>query len=307
MIRPRQLLLLLPLALAALAAAALPPDSPGPFIVRGALLRSGLSQLNENDAKAAIVALTQKLGSDLGYAISTQVEVFPTRAELKTALETRRVQIVLVGPWDFLAMELRDRIDTGFATVIGGHTSTRWLMLARSERAFGGLADLRGKSVLVLHNVTGLLGAAWAETRLLELQAAAPARFFSSYGFVEKPSAAVLPVFFGQADACIVDEDSFAVLRTLNPQIGRRLAAFEISEPFLNPIICLTRDGWANDRLRADVLAKFATLADEPAGRQLLTLFKCDRLAPLASGAFDTVEALFRKNRALRAQKPAAE
>lgn len=303
MIRLRQLLLLLPLALAALAAA--PPSAP--LIVRGALLRSGLSQLNENDAKAAIVALTQKLGSDLGYAISTQVDVFSTRAELKAALETRRVQIVLVGPWDLLAMELRDRLDTGFATVIGGHTSTRWLMLARAERAFRGLADLRDKSILVLHNVTALLGGAWAETRLLELRAAPPARFFSSYAVVEKPSAAVLPVFFGKADACIVDEDSFAVLRALNPQVGRHLSAVEISEPFLNPVICLTRDGWANDRVRADVLAKFATLADEPAGRQLLTLFKCDRLAPLAPGAFDTVEALFRRNRALRAQEPAAE
>jgi len=301
--------LLLFLLLAGLtgADAAMPSASPAPLVVRGALLRSGLSQLNESDAKAAITALTQKLVSTLGYAVSPHIEVFPSRAALKSALEARRIQVVFIGPWDLLALGWRDRIEAGFTTVVGGHTSTRWLVLARSDRNFRGLADLREKNVLVLHNLTSLLGTVWTETRLLELAAGAPARFFSSYTVVEKPSAAVLPVFFGKADACIVDEDSFTLLCTLNPQVGRHLAAVEISEPFLNSVICLTRDGWANDQLRADVFAKFAALGDEPAGRQLLTLFKSDRLAPIRPDAFDTIEALFRKNRALRAKELAAE
>ncbi len=303
MSRTRPLLFLLLLAAAALAHAAPSPDSVDPLLVRGALLRSGLSPLNENDARAAINALTQKICATLGYAVQTRVEVFATRADLKAALEAQRIQVVLIGPWDLLALQMRNRIDTGYTTVIGGHTSTRWLLLARAERSFHGLADLRGKNVLVLHNLSSLLGTAWTETRLLELHAAPPPQFFSSYTVVEKPSAAVLPVFFGKADACIVDEDSFTVLRNLNPQVGRHLVAVEISEPFLNPVIALTRDDWASERLRTDVLSKFATLGDEPAGRQLLTLFKCDRLTPIQPGAFDTVEALFRRNLELRAKE----
>lgn len=297
-------LLLAGLALAATAPSA---SAAAPLLVRGALLRSGLTQLNENDAKAAITALTQRLGSTLDYAVSTQIEVFPNCDALKAALETQRIQVVLLGPWDILASGLRDYIDTSFTTVIGGHTSTRWLLLARADRAFRSLADLRHQDVLVLHSLTSQLGTVWTETRLLELQAGTPAQFFSRYALVEKPSAAVLPVFFGKADACVVDEDSFTVLRTLNPQVGRHLAAVEISEPLLNPLICLTRQGWSSDRLRTDVHDKLATLGEDPAGRQLLTLFKCDRITPVAPGAFDTIEALFRKNLGLRAKESAAE
>lgn len=282
----------------ALRAQAEPVASP-PIPLNVALLRDSLVRLNENDAKAAIGVLARQIARNVGYEIVPRVDIFDSQAGLKHALEIGHAQILMASLWDLLALGPKQDLEISYMCVVGGQTSTRWL-LTRHDGPHHTLADLRGKSVLVLHNATAHLGTPWIETRLLELGYGAPAEFFGRYQIVDKSSAAALPVFFNRADACIVDEVSFDTLRALNPQLGRTLAAIEQTEPLPNPVVCLTRDGWATPQFRRDAYEQFGRLGQEPAGRQLLTLFKCDGLAPFRAEQLDTINALFHRHRRAR-------
>lgn len=274
--------------------------TPPPIPLNVALLRDSLVRLNENDAKAAIGVLAREIARNVGYEIAPHVDIFDSQAGLKNALEVGHAQILMVSLWDLLALGSKQDLEISYVCVVGGQTSTRWLLLTRHDAPHRTLADLRGKSVLVLHNATAHLGTPWIETRLLELGLGTPAEFFGRYQLVDKSSAAALPVFFNRADACIVDEVSFDTLRTLNPQLGRTLAAIEQTDPLPNPVVCLTREGWATPQFRRDAYEEFGRLGREPAGRQLLTLFKCDALAPFRAEQIDTVSALFRRHQRAR-------
>jgi phosphonate transport system substrate-binding protein len=97
-------------------------------------------------------------------------------------------------------------------------------------------------------------------------------------GTAANVSQAVLPVFFGQVEACVVPVSSLDTMAELNPQLRRDLKVLATSPAFCQGPICVRKDvleEWGH--LLSDVLT---TLHLEPEGRQLLTLFRIEQLVP---------------------------
>jgi len=269
------------------------------------LMRSSFNRVNENDAKAAINALTGEIGRKLGYQITTRIEAFDSQADYAAALRAGQIQIVLASFWDLLVMDQVDKVDIAYTTMVGGRTDAAWLLLAR-EGTTASVAALQAKSVLVVHNSSEHLGIPWMGTLLREQNLGAPDHFFQSFQTVPKASAAILPVFFGKADACIVDEVSLAVMSALNPQIARRLVVVARSEPLANAVVGLVPSHWPSRQLYDDVRRQFGLLEDEPAGRQLLLLFNYDRLVPYEPAQMENLRTLFRRFQRLKAGEQAS-
>jgi hypothetical protein len=103
---------------------------------------------------------------------------------------------------------------------------------------------------------------------------------------------AVLPVFFGKKDACLVDDAGFQVMNELNLQVGKALQTVTISEPYVDGIVCLRNEGWPSAAQKQDVIDALAELHQEPAGQQILTLFKIGQLVPFEEKQLDTVKRL---------------
>jgi ABC-type phosphate/phosphonate transport system substrate-binding protein len=97
-----------------------------------------------------------------------------------------------------------------------------------------------------------------------------------------------------------VDHFSFDVMRELNPQVGKDLQAIATSEPFAENVICLSNTGWDSERARTGMIEILADLQSEPAGRQILTLFKVGPMIPFQETQLDTVRQLRAKYEQLR-------
>jgi ABC-type phosphate/phosphonate transport system substrate-binding protein len=109
---------------------------------------------------------------------------------------------------------------------------------------------------------------------------------------VDKPSAAVLPVFFSSKHVCVVDEGGYRIMKDLNPQIGAKLKAAATSEPLLAHVICLARTWPEPVSHRQDTIQGLRELDRDPAGQQVLTLFKISRLVPFHETHLDTMRKL---------------
>jgi hypothetical protein len=117
---------------------------------------------------------------------------------------------------------------------------------------------------------------------------------------VGKPSAAVLPVFFGKKQACVVDESGFDVMTELNPQVGKGLQTVAVSEPLVDGVLCLNSSGWSSETYKQDVIKALGELHLEPAGQQILTLFKTDQLIPFQEKYLETARNLWARHERLR-------
>lgn len=89
----------------------------------------------------------------------------------------------------------------------------------------------KGERFLILEaGANGVLSKIWLDTLLHNSGYAQIDQFFTKIKQVGKSSRAVLPVFFKQADACVVTRQALKMIQELNPQIGKQVTLIDQSE-----------------------------------------------------------------------------
>jgi len=109
--------------------------------------------------------------------------------------------------------------------------------------------------------------------------------FFSVVKHVEKLSGAVLPVFFGQANACLVTQSGFSTMSELNPQIGQKLQTVARSRPLIPALLCFRKD--FNSPQKEHILEAFSELNTSSSGQQILTIFQAEALVEVDAKALE--------------------
>jgi phosphonate transport system substrate-binding protein len=257
----------------------------------------GISQfcfrnVNRNDAIAAYRIFLENSGRKFGNVYKAEPRVFEDTSEFEQAIQKTPIQMAVLGAWQFLTMDIHGTMKPFFVAVENGKVGRKYVVLTRRDSGLQTLADLRGKSILELEVASANVGRAWLDTRLLSEKLGTQQTFFKEVTVVAKPTAAVLPIFFGTKPACVVDEPTFEVMKELNPQLGQELQAVEISETFADVLICLREDGWRTAKDKSDTIESMKELHLDPVGQQICTLFKIDRLVAFQDAQLDTVRKL---------------
>jgi ABC-type phosphate/phosphonate transport system substrate-binding protein len=154
----------------------------------------------------------------------------------------------------------------------GASAGQQYGLLVSAKRGWAGVADLKGRSLLIHRTPSNCLAPAWLDTVLAE---AAPGGFEKYFGGVAqfgKISKAVLPVYFGQADVCLVDLRAFQVMSELNPQLGREMRVVTKSERLIPSLVGFHRQ--CSAAKRSAFASAVLNLYRTPAGKQALTLFQ---------------------------------
>jgi phosphonate transport system substrate-binding protein len=260
-------------------------------------MRIGFTQscfvgVNQNDAEAAFKVFLLTVGRRYGYNVKSQTTVFDDDARFEKAIRDKSINLIIVDSWKYLAMKVGNFVKPEFVTAEQGRIGNRYLLLSRRGGKVNSLAELRSGKVLRLETANASTGLYWFEALLRAKNLGAVNSFLGGIEAVKKPSAAILPVFFGKNDACLVTQSSFDVMRELNPQIGKELQELAASDPFTDIIICLSHDDWTSDKAKADLVQALAELHLEPAGQQILSLFKINQLIPFEERHLESIHHL---------------
>ncbi len=288
-------------------AAALPATGRTPMKFEVGLARSCFPNVNLNDAVAAYRALLENIGQRRGYDISPEVTIYEDTAQFVTAIKHGTLHLAVMDTWQFLTMEGLREIRPYFATAINGQLGRRYLVVVRRGSGIRTVADLRDRAVVRLESVNNGVCRSWLETLLPDDPASPSSAFFESLENAAKPMAVVLPVFFGKKAGCIVDEGSFNLMKELNPQVGNALEVIAVSDVFVDIIVCLGEQEWPSPEGKVDTVKAIGDLAADPAGRQMLTLFKISGQVPFQEEQLATVRALRRTHAQLRGPHPAGD
>jgi phosphonate transport system substrate-binding protein len=248
--------------------------------------------VNRNDAVAAYRVFLENQGRRLGRSYNADVQVFDETPAFETAIQQKPMKMAVMGAWQFLTMDVHRDMKPYFAIMENGKVGRKYLVLTRKDSGLETLRLLRGKSFLQLELASVNTGKVWLETQLLAEKLGVPQTFFGSINVVGKPTSAILPVFFGKDSACIVDEASFDLMKELNPQVGKELQTVAVSDSLADVVICLRTGGWESEKDKLDVIQSINELHLQPAGQQLCTLFKIDRMVPFEDAQLDTLRKL---------------
>jgi ABC-type phosphate/phosphonate transport system substrate-binding protein len=266
------------------------PETPSSRVtLRVACMQSVASNLNRNDALASIKVLGRTVAARRNLDFNVEPTIYETVAEAQHDLEKRTLDLIVMTSADYLKLEaLGKDLEPVFMPSYARKSAKEYLLVT-AKGASPGLASLHGKRLLLLQSRGANLGQAWLDLHLHSEKLDLTEKFFGSVQVVSKASAAILPVFFGQAEACIVNRESFEISTELNPQLGARLQVLTNSPSYLESVVCLRRSFESN---RADVIAALAEMHQFPDGQQIFTLFTISSISPFQETALTSVRQL---------------
>ena len=239
-----------------------------------------IGDVNRNDALAALRVWIDAIGRDRGIHFETEPRVFDTVEQLAAALKAGEIDFISTPMDDFLVLERVVPLAGAYTTVQGGGFTEEYVLLVRRDSPIHTLADLRDRRFMLLTHPGAGLAPAWLDMELARGNLPPRSGFFREIATATRPSRAILPVFFGQADACLVTRKNFAVAVELNPQLSAQLRVLAASPPLVPGL------GAHRASVPAHTAEQFRNaitrLADTPAGRNILHLFQCDAIVTLS-------------------------
>jgi hypothetical protein len=112
------------------------------------------------------------------------------------------------------------------------------------------------------------------------------------YIYTRKNSAALLKIFFNQADIAIVPKKTFEFAKELNPQIGAKLEVVHQTD------ITLSTLGYFNKNVDEDFRNIVTSLAfkvvDDERGKQMLMMFKTPILVKVDLNQLNSIKKLYK-------------
>ena len=234
------------------------------------------SGVNENDARIALNMLLAKQLKKESWGDDIETVIYPDIQAAVKDVREERIDLLTLPTLDYLQVKSEIRMIPKMISGVGPEEEQSYLLLVKKDGKIDSLSGLRQKGLIVEKGVNGRLALKWLDTLLLERSLPESAVFFREVKQVDKSSRALLPVFFGQADACIVRRFAFKTMTELNPQVGKKLMVLERSPVFGSVLLCF-RPG-IETKLSDSIVDFIQKMPDHAEHRQVLLLFQVKKI-----------------------------
>ncbi len=256
--------------------------------------------VNVADALAATKVWAATIVQKKGLEAQTETIIFNDLRNFTDDAKRKSIDMVVLLTQEYLDIAGSIEMDPHFVPIKRGRVGEEILLLVHRQSGIQGLEGLKGKDLILLTGARAGFGRLWLERLFFERRITELDSYFKKITTTTRNSKAVLPVYFRQADSCIVTRDGFETMFELNPQLRADLQTLAISPPLLATVIAVRGD-YRSD-LKEALIDSLEKLHEEPKGQQILTLFKIDRLVPFKASYLDTAKELLTAHRRLGGQ-----
>lgn len=244
-------------------------------LLRLAISESLVVGVNLNDARAAMATWLKRISVDMNMEVSIEAKIFDTTEEIVRRARGAEVDALALNVLEYRLIS--DVLDSSQVVAESDRAAfQQYCLLTKRSSGIRGIRDLLGRRLFQLQGGRMAVARAWIATLLDEAHLPPAQEFFQSITLDSKPSRVILPVFFGQADACLTSRQSFETMCELNPQVGKDLEVILSAPPMVVTFHVFHKNYHGANREKFG--AVFANLMGSAAGRQLGALFQFDRL-----------------------------
>jgi ABC-type phosphate/phosphonate transport system substrate-binding protein len=250
---------------------AAPLAAEGSAPLRLAISENVVGEVNLNDARVAMQVWMKRMAQDMNLVVEYDPKVFETTPEILSRARRGLLDAVALNVIEY--RQIADALDSSQVIANAGvEGPERYVILAKQNSAIQRLGDLRGRRLILLQAPRMCVAAAWLSTILDEGHFGPSEQFFGAVSTDPKVSRVVLPVFFGQADACLTSKRGFDTMCELNPQVAKDLKSLAISPPMVVTFYVFRKNYQSVFRER--LVKALSGLRNTAAGRQFATLFQ---------------------------------
>lgn len=249
--------------------------------------------LNRSDVQTALGLWAEELSK--AYAVPTETEFYDDTASMRRDFDLGKINFVIAASMDFARHFKLNELAEGFrGEVINDHTL---LLLAHKETRIADARGLAGKRIALLEGDE--LSEVYLETVCLRHYQRPCKQVFSGIETVANSNQLMMKLFFRKVDLVLSKRNGFETARELNPQIG--LTTQEITRFPLKSSYYGLWNRKISPEFRQHSLKQVPAMHKAVRGRQVLDVFKVDRLVLVSEQELQPVYDLLADYEALRA------
>lgn len=251
-----------------------------------------IRDLNQADTRAALEVWSAELTRK--FQVPSEVRFFDDISVLRREFEADRVNFVIADAMSLVRHFKPEEFADGFTTQLTHDASL--LLMARSNSV--GKLDLAGKKVVLL--ARDEISSTYLETLCLRLHGRPCAGLLGEAREAPNNHQAITRLFFGQTDLALVNRHGLELAKELNPQLAGSGEVVERME-FATQFFGFFKSTVSPD-FRRHALRTIPHTHMEPRGRQLLEVFRTEKLALADTSALKPFYRLEREYRELQAR-----
>ncbi|MFN7994873.1 MAG: PhnD/SsuA/transferrin family substrate-binding protein [Bryobacteraceae bacterium] len=241
---------------------------PTGLSVRLAISEDVLRGVNKSDATAAIQIWAGEIGRATGLRLATDHTYILSSDRLIAGIRNGMIDLFCLTTQEY--RRVTSYVDVSHIISDGGG-GTELLLVVRSADQISNLAGLRGRKIVVLDDAYSGLAEQWLAVSMRREGLGSPSQVLGSLTKRYKAAQVVLPVFFGQADACVVTRTALETMFELNPQLSRNLKILSASPKMLTAFLAVAKDFPAQQK--QVLFDRILSARTQTAARQVLMLF----------------------------------
>jgi len=241
--------------------------------------------INTTDARNSIKALTASIAHEVDIPAETDPLIFQNVDEAENVLNHHVIGAASMTTSEFWLLRRKVKFDRFLVTTRNGNPTNAYLVLTRDGSPVKTLADLRGKRLLVYDNPSMCLAVVFLDVELANQSLPPTSMILGSISGFTKPAKVVLPVFFGQADACLITRYAYETMVELNPQVGRQLRIIASSPDYVTALFGFSAD--LSTAFKDNSIRAFVGLRSSIFGKQTLAIFQSDEISELTASTIE--------------------
>jgi len=249
------------------------------------------------DAVAALDVWVNELSAKEGFI--AQNKIYEDLSLLVKDFQQGNLDFGIVKSLDYLKIRKGLHSELAMTYMKGGKKTIRYYILVRYDSGITGIHGLRNKRLSMRRGDD--MGLLFMNTLLLKNRQPEADKSFSYIDNKIRSSQVILSVFFGQSDVCITTDVAYRTMIELNPQVKENLKIISSSDELVEGVNFFRKD--YDEHNKKIVLDRSQTLKDTARGKQILLLFKIDKVALVGEKDLDTVKSLVSEYEMLRKKK----
>lgn len=246
-----------------------------------------MADVDPKDAAAALRVWAREMGDPYGFHVETFL--YESADKLIRDFTEQKLDFVMLSTVDYLRAASTIKVKPEMARFKNNKTTIKYVLLTGAEDISGGLAGLKNKNLSIVK--VNNLGLIYLDVYLMRAGFPDSERFFNTIQYKPKESQAILAVFFGQADVCLVTEATFNTMKELNPQVGRKLRVMAESPEMVEAVGFFRKD-YPPDHKATAIKGMHGGIKSHERGKQIMLLFNVDQMDPIGDADIDSVRKL---------------
>lgn len=263
--------------------------------IRLATLQDLYPSVNHHNARMALELIMQKTIVQKAYAYSVQIHfIDPSTNNVVDNIKKGGYHFVTLSGLDYFAYRDTIHLEPILIPTKTDQPTETLILLVRKDQTLSTIAQKPDRTLLIENGRSGDLSKLWLDTRLTAGGFPQSEHLFTQIRRVKKPGRAVIPVFFDQADACIVTQNAFDILNVLNPQIGRQLKVLLRSKGLVRMMVCATQKPAPKDI--ETFVKESVNIEHNPDTQQAMTIIQMKRFLQIHPGDLEATQTLVRSH-----------